>query len=477
MASPQPSTYHTQRLPLVGGPEARAAGSTKDQRLVNCYSEEVKSVMGDTAPRICQRPGLSYLRSTTAGTARGIYYYNGSTFSVVGNQLYRDGAAIQTLSTSTGTVGFQEYAGAAKYLIVLDGVSGWTISATNVVVQITDVDFPTPHVPQAAYIDGYLIVAKSGTADLYNSVLDDPFSWNAGDFITAEMFPDNVVATCRQNNYVVALGQQTMEFFYDTGAFPGTPLARNPAALHQIGCVAPDTLVQVEEQVIFVGQTAEGGRSIWVLNSFTPTEISSEPIKQSLDAEGTNISNAKAFCVRSKGHRFYVLNLTSKTWVFDFEENMWTEWADNTGATKFPCDYASDYPTAQPVLQDRTTGYQFNLNPTVSTDATGPASTANITSYLVTIKHDFGTMNRKFMHRFSLVADVPAASGAASFTLEWSDDDYQTWSTARTVVLGDTMPTTTQLGSFRRRAFRLTYAQPYVLRIDGAEVDINMGSK
>lgn len=473
----EPTTYRTERVSLIGGPEQRTgANFNKDQRFINFFPEKLVGPAGQHF-FLNQRAGLVHNRTTVAGTARGIHYWNGSTFYVIGNTLYRDGASIQTLSTSTGKVGFHDYAGLLKYLIVLDGTSGWIINTSFVVSQITDPDFPTPHSVHAAYLDGYMFVAKSGTDDIYNCVLEDPTSWNAGDFITAEMYPDTIVALTRQNNYILAIGEKSVEYFYDTGVAPGTPLARNSAGLHQMGTPAADSVVQIEEQPIFVGQTETGGRTVWLFNGFDPREIASEPVRRSLDAEGTNISNAKAFAVRVQGHKFYVLNLTSVTWVYDLEMQLWHNWCDYTGASKFQCDYSTDTGTGRPVMQDRSAGLNYTMTEGVSTDATSSSASTNITSIVITGKLDFNTMNGKFMHRLTIIGDVPAASSATSCTLSWSDDDYQTWTTPRTIVFDDTMPTITQLGRFRRRAFKLTYSQAYPLRVEGFEVDINTGSQ
>jgi hypothetical protein len=476
------TTYSTKRIPFVGNPEQRTGASiTKDQIFINFFAEATKGPEGSKY-FLEQRAGLVYQLSTATGEGRGIYYWNGNTFSVIGNTLYRNSTAVQVLSTSTGHVGFQEFANNTNqsFLIVLDGISGWVLKTDNTITKITSANFPTPHVVNAGYIDGYLVVAKAGTADLYNSNLLDPLTWTAGDFITAETFPDPVLSVCRQNNYIVAIGTQTTEFFYDAGTFPGTPLARNSAALHQIGTPAPDTMAQIEEQIVFVGQTQTGGRTVWVFNGFNPNEIGNEPVRQSLDYEGANIVNAKAFCIRSKGHKFYVLNLTGVTWVFDFDSQMWHQWANYTGAAKFNCDYASDYSVGYPLVLDRTAGYVYVMTEGISKDATGPTTTANITSIAISDKLDFGSMNHKFMHRFSLICDVPSGpfgDNQTSCTLYWTDNDYKTYSSGRTIQISDTMPTTVQLGIFRRRAFKLVYSDAYPMRLEGFEVDINVGSQ
>jgi hypothetical protein len=466
-------------MPFVGNPEQRTgASTTKDQLFINFFATAQKGIEGNKF-YLEQRAGLVYQRGTTGGEGRGVYYWNGSTFYVVGNTLYRDNAVLQVLSTSTGAVGFQEFANNTNqnFLIVLDGVSGWVVNQSNVITKITSVNFPTPHVVHAGYMDGYLVVAKAGTADLYNCNLLDPMVWTAGDFITAEAFPDPVVAVCRQNNYIVALGNQVIEYFYDTGAFPGTPFERNVAAMHQIGTPAPDTLSQIEEQLVFVGQTQTGGRTVWVMNGFTPSEIGIEAIRQSLDNEGANISKAKAYCVRSKGHKFYVLNLTAVTWVFDFESQMWHQWADATGTTKFPCDYASDSVTGAPLLIDRINGYVYALTEGTCKDATSPTTSINITSIAISDKQDFGNINNKFMHRLTLLCDVPNVSNTTSCVLYWTDNDYQSFTTGRVIPISDTMPTITQLGMFRRRAFKLIYSDAYPMRLEGFEIDINTGTQ
>lgn len=470
-------TYQSLPVNFINTPQQRFGTTTgKDQRLVNCFKETIK---GNSQPKafMVQRGGLTFQNDTAAGTGRGIYYWNGSVWSVVGNTLYRNASVAQVLSTSSGTVGFIEYAGSVSFprnLVVLDGTSGWVINAANVITQITDPDFPTPHVPQGAFMDGYLFVAKANTADIYNSNLDNPTLWTAGDFITAEMFPDNVIALVRQTNYIVAVGPNTVEYFYNSGVSPGTPLARNSAASHQFGAASADTVLVAEEQVLMLGQSQLGGRSVWVLDGFKPVEISVEAVRLSLDDEGTSITNAKAFCVRTKGHRFYVIQLTNRTWVFDFEEKQWHEWADHTGASKFQCDYSTDHPSGSPFMLDRTSGRVVRMDANVATDATGAVSVANMTMIATSEKVDYATMDRKFGNRFTMVCDIPAPG--FTITLQWSDDDYNTWSSGRSIPINTNMPTIHQLGAFRRRAFRLTYAQALPFRMESAQFDVNMGN-
>jgi hypothetical protein len=70
-------------------------------------------------------------------------------------------------------------------------------------------------------------------------------------------------------------------------------------------------------------------------------------------------------------------------------------------------------------------------------------------------------------------ADKPAST--ASLLLSWSDDDYQTFSTARTIELMQERPSTDRLGRFRRRAFKWSFTSSLPMRFKGLEVQINMG--
>jgi len=92
---------------------------------------------------------------------------------------------------------------------------------------------------------------------------------------------------------------------------------------------------------------------------------------------------------------------------------------------------------------------------------------------LTTNKYDFDTYKRKFMHSFKVVADRYSTGNSVNF--KWTDDDYQTWSNTKTITLTDDFPAFLRLGSFRRRAFNITHALNYPLRIESVEVEYSLG--
>lgn len=478
--TPTQDTYDTKRFPLVGMPQQRDGITPgKDQRFLNCFVEQIKAQVTEAKKYyLKKRSGLLRKAVPNAGAARGMIYEDTTKklFFVVGTSVYAyDGTTLSLISTliaGTNPVGFTIHLTTTISVILVTGEFGYVINpVTNGITQITDVDFPNPHLPFPVSMDGYLFLAKANTADIYNSDLDDPFGWDPSQFITAEMYPDNIVALTKNNNYVIAVGSGSTEYFYDAGTATGSPLARNDSAVSQTGTVAPYTVVQTEKEICYIGSTGNGGRTVWIIDGFKPEEAATEAVRLSLNEEGTAIATANAYCIRVDGHKFYVIRLTqsSRTWVYDFDSKLWHEWSSASGI--FLGKYASDSQYGVPYML----GAQSQAVVYLMDDGTYQDDGAPITTQATTLKLDFDNMNRKDMYRASIFGDWPG-SGSATMTLEWSDDDYRTWSNPRTINITSNYPWTRRLGKFRRRAFRITHLENTPLRLEGMEVDINNGT-
>ena len=538
--TPAIQTYETKRVSFITNPQQRGVDKTKDASLVNMMTEAITSPLGDSKKYyVKSRAGLSSVYSNTAGAGRGIYYWVingvGYAMTVIGNTVYSNGTAVLTLSTSTGSCGFTEFVSSTGlvYLILVDGTNGyvfdtpttykqisaasataWTASTAYVLTDVCrpttsngfvyvvttagtsgstqptwpttagstvtdgtvvwtcqEYAFPSPHIPNPIFLDGYLFVAKYNSEDVYNSNLDDPLAWTPGDFISAEMYPDKIVALSRNNNYIYAIGSSSVEYLYDVANATGSPLGRHDSAVQQFGTAAQGTVVQTEKEVIFVGETVDGGHTVWTIDGFKEKEIGIPAIKSALLDEGPLLASASAFSIRISSQKVYVLCLSKRTLVYSFDTQMWHEW--QTNGSIFVGSEATDGPTGSAYVLGRDNGKTYIMNETLFTDDTVP-----ITCTLTTAKLDFDTINRKFMYRLSLVGDVPDDTLVdSSVGIQWSDDDYKTWSTLRTLTFTADLPAMFQLGQFRRRAFKITYSLPHLLRLEGMEVDINKGNQ
>ena len=464
------------------------------------------------------------------GTARGFAYWNSKYYSVIGSKLYENSTEKLTLSTSSGKCGFEPFDnGGVSYLFLADGTNAYVIDTSGTVTQVnqtysawvgstnytignrvvptvangyyyevttdagsssgtqptwpisigtTVVDggitwtcmgeyggFPSPHVPTPKFIDGYMFLPLANSLDIYNSDTDNIYGWGPN-FVSAEMWPDNVIGLMRQNNQLLALGTVSGEFFYDAANATGTPLARNEGTVLQIGCAAPYCGYENERFCIFIGQSDAGGRAVWLLEGFQPKKVSTEAIERVLDAEGTNISNARGYGLRTKGHLFFVINLTSCTLVYDIEEKVWHEWSTNNADahTAFTYNFQADIGSGKSALLHNTDGYVYILDPAVFRD-----NTTSIIEDVYTSKYDGSTMNRKFMHNLTIVGDL-----GSSYTIRWSDNDYVTWNDFKT--LNSDRPWFARCGSFRRRAFHIRHTANEDSRLEVLEFEVDVGT-
>lgn len=475
--TPVVQTYETKRINFISNPQQRSGNGNKDFRLMNMMTDVVNSPIGDQKKYyIKSRPGMDVAFTTQTGEGRGIYYWVlggvGYAMAAVGNKIYANGSAVLTLATSTGKVGFSEFVSSTGTvsLIVVDGTNGYVFSNSTTATQITSANFPTPHIPTPIFLDGYMFLAKPSTEDIYNSDLDDPSLWTAGNFISAEMYPDTIVGLSKNNNFLYAVGSSSVEYFYDAANATGSPLGRQAPAVQQFGSAALASIVQTEKEVIFIGETDDGGHTVWTIDGFKENEIGIQAIKSALLEADGDVANARAFAIRTGGQKLYVISLPLRTLVYSFDTKMWSEWQTASGA--FTGIYASDGPNGSAYVLDGANGHIYIMDEDRFTDAGTP-----ITCTVTSAKLDFDTINRKWMYRLSIIGDVPDDTLVDSaISVSWSDDDYKTFSTPRTLKFTSDLPAIYQLGQFRRRALKLSYSLPHLLRIETVECDINKGN-
>jgi hypothetical protein len=92
-----------------------------------------------------------------------------------------------------------------------------------------------------------------------------------------------------------------------------------------------------------------------------------------------------------------------------------------------------------------------------------------------TSKIDFGTEARKFISKVTLLGSDVESSGTA--TLEYSDDDYATWTTAGTFDMTVTNPFITRCGSHQSgRAWRVSHSANTGFRAKSLKFDYDLGA-
>jgi hypothetical protein len=482
MATKQPQGLRQKvRLPLIGAYSNRSSDSSKDQKFVNAFPETRKvEQLENTRIYINKRPGLTEVSNVTGpAVGRGFIWFYNFFYAIIGNTVYKvsnDGLTITTaitLPSSTGACGVLSCNSASigDYVFICDGTVGWIIKSDHTYTQIVDPDFPSPHVPTPAFIDGYVLLAKG--SDVFNCNLDDPLSWQVDQYLSAEMFPDPIVALARQNNQVVVLGESSTEFFYDAANASGSPLSRNDAGVIQFGCAASNAIYQNEQFCIWIGQSGSGGRAVWQLEGFKPKKVSDEFIDRILDAE-TNLEDCHGYGFRTMGHLFFLINLPfqHRTLVYDLDEKLWHEWSSWTEAREqevFLYNHVADSNDGYVYLLSSITGDIYKLLPNVYQDENDP-----IIVEIRTNKYDMDTYNRKFGSVVRIVGDRYSTTNNVS--LSWTDSDYQSYSTPVDIDMSDDYPAFQRLGSFRRRAWKLKHIANQPLRLESLELIYDEGT-
>jgi hypothetical protein len=442
-------------------------------RLVNCFAERTT----ENEFNIVKRPGMSEDRdySPASNTGRGVYSWEGDLYAIWGDKVYKAGSALTgTLAGSTGRCYFDETGGATPKLIIQDADAGelYSVTTGGTLANLSDTDVPTTQAPGVVVFDQYVCVMDSSVAQIWNSDAGDETTWGSTSFLTAETLADDGVRLARHANYLVAFGKKSIEFFFDENNATGSPFGRLEGTVSLIGCPEGATVQNIDDELLFVAESHHGGRYVAKLRGFTPEPVSSKVVEESLDKEGSNISNAYAFAVRSMGHSFYVLTLpttAAKTWVFDLTDGVWHEWTYYNGSTEsYFTGMASTTHAGEVIIQDEDNGKTYVFDPAVYQDDTQTIKLLGITPLF-----DYDTMQNKFMSRLIVVGDEATATG--NLSIQWTDDDYITYNTARTVDLASSSPQLTRCGKFKRRAFKYAWENNLPLRLRAFEANVRMG--
>ncbi len=467
------------RIPFIGVPLNRDT-STKDQRYVNVVFEKVTNpITNNNRIFVPKRAGLaaSTRPPNANATGRGVYQWseNGNIYSVFDNKIYSGTTDLGvTLAGSSGRCWFAETGptSSVRRLCISDGTKLYLISSADAVTTVStssDAQFPTANLGPVIFFNTYLYFALvNGT--IWNSDVDAPTSYSATAFKTAEGYPDKLVTFFRQKDQLVFLGEFSGEFFYDNNNPIGSPLQRIDQNVMEIGCASGNSLQNAEGVAVWVSTSKNGGYSIWRMDDLSKTaRISNEQIEKILVAEGSSITSCTSFILRAHGQFLYGLNLSTanRTLMYDIQQNLWFEWADASG-NKFNCISATEK-NGVVYLQDAANGRIYTYSASTFQD-----NSANFTVTIQTGAYDFDSGDLKT----NPVLDVEADNTTGNLSVSWADDDYVTFSSARTIDLSGSKKRLTRCGPmFRKRAWKLTYADNYALRLEAMKLKLRRGCK
>ena len=366
-------------------------------------------------------------------------------------------------------------------LIIKMGQKLYTVDKiTLAFTTVTDVDYPgdpsnnLTMVPGVAVMDGYVFVMTT-QGIIYNSDLETPTSWNALNFINAEIDADDGVAITKHLNYILALGYRSFELFEDVANATGSPLGRIEQAYKPIGCVAAWSVTQIGTVTLWLGRQANDDSVVVALNGFDVTIVSSPVIQRIFKSYGGDLRYTRGVYVPIAGHDFYVLQLGhywnqfDRTIVYDLGTQKWFEWTtvhdSGEGAINITSSAVVEGETLVSGMFD---GNIYRMSPDIYLD-----NDAVIRFEGRTEPWDSGIAVRKFVVTAKLIGDLQTVAGA-TIDLDYSDDNYKTFSTARSISL-QTLTGVTRLGKTERRAWRVKSTANAPIRLDGIDVVFSPG--
>lgn len=207
-------------------------------------------------------------------------------------------------------------------VIVIPGSSAFVFdNQANTITQITDSDFIISDT--VVFKDGFFVFSASDGTVFFHSELNDPFSYNALDFGTAEINPDRIVALHVNHNELFVLGAETVELFQNVASVTFA-FQRIPGANIQKGVHAKFSLVEFDNSFCFVGGGLNERSAIWkVTSSASATKISTDAIDNAIQQFNTEeIENSFAMTYAEHGQFFAIftfesVRIPSRTFVYN----------------------------------------------------------------------------------------------------------------------------------------------------------------
>ena len=496
-------TYVTSYLPPVvfGTVWTASTAVTLNQQIfygANLYTVTVAGTLGTSAPTFTSGSASNGTATLTyaGNAAKGYATVTSTVISDITLSNLGSGYTVaptviigtQWKPTTTYPNNFQVTYNGNLYTVLIPGTSGTTgPTSTDTTTTFTNGGttmlyvgpacgatsqlngFPSGSiVPGASYFDTYVFIMTSD-GKIWNSESQDPTRWNALNFITAESEPDLGVGIVKHLNYLVAFKQWSTQFFYDAAVTVGSPLLPNLTFNLEFGCASGNSIVQMEETVVWIAEGKDTGKTVLMLNGTRPMEVSNNGVERILN-NTTNLENVRAYSLKISGHYFYILNLLDDniTLVLDIKLKQWMIWTSYVNGQENILDgvfYASWNNKHYTI--DNVDGNVYNINENSYTDDAGPIQ-FRVRSNLF----DAETTKRKFISRLEIVGDKIGTT----LNIRHTDDDYNTWSEYRKVDLKTDRSVLYQNGSFRRRAYEFFNTDNVPLRLQACEIDAESGS-
>ena len=487
------------KIPFVGGTYTSRSRSVDLQECINLYPEIVNPDSKDITA-LLGTPGLDTLCVLTGpGHVRAMHTSaTGRVFAVVGANVYeidQTGTNITSYGSLATVDGVIDICDNGLQMLIAYATGGSVLDLrSNLLTAITDVNYPQGDT--CVYKDGYFLVNKPGTNQVFYSAAYDATTWDAAQYIVKEGGSDPVIRLTKTNNDLIVLGPRTVTPWYSTGD-PNGPFSPMSNAYIDIGCVAPSSVAVSTSTMFWLGSDPNGTGVVWTMAGYSPTRVSTHAI-EFLIGQIADVSTAIGWTYEQEGHFFYMLTFPNgnRTLCYDQTTGMWHErgyWNATHGNWENHLAVCQTSNWGLNLVGSRKDGtvYVFDLD--TYTDAGDPIRRVR------TIAHIHKSMKRLFFNEFEI--DMQKGIGLSESAvvcgtgkpcgstdganpgfnprsmLSWSNDGGYSFGAERYVSMGLLGQYLTRirwlsLGSSRDRVFRWACSDPVKIVIIAAYVDV-----
>lgn len=462
------------RLPFAVSSYTHRSLPISAQRLINLFPEAQPETAKARLP-LLPAPGLRQLQDLGAGPVRGMHVMGGALYVVAGTNVWLLGTTGSPSFIGSivngGSVSLDSN-GEKLCIVVPETYQAWVVDrAAGTLTQITDADFPGARA--VTVIDGYYVFSKPNSNEFFLSAINDPFSFNALDFASAEGAPDNLIAPVRVGRDLWLFGEGSIEVWSNVGA-TDFPFLRVSGGFIARGSAAPFSIATRMGAATWLGND----RVVYSASGIQPQRISTHGIEQAI-AGYERVDDAVAWVYESEGHAFYVLSFPNAgdTWVFDFATGLWHEresegrriWRAGTGAAFAGGIAAGDAFDGRVWLLDPTHAWEGDAQ--IIRVATGTAF------------HSEGRKVAISRLAAEFEAGVGLGTGQGSdpkVWLRWSNDGGRTYSNDAEAHIGKQgeyrrRVEWRRLGQARERVFQIQWSDPVYTTLMAVNVDAEAG--
>lgn len=281
------------------------------------------------------RPGSADRDTGNALTSvpRGIAQTDGHADSKI---LVNDGSVVRTVTTSGawGTLS-GSVAGSDRTQWAFSEVQGACLSGGRIfisdgstITEESDADYELL-LSNHSVTGGFTSIASIGQRLLFTfgSRLgwSDTLDFNSTVttyFLTTEDSPDLNVAVYALNGIVHVFGTQTIQPFSQTGGEGAAAFRPINNSTIQRGCLARDTIVQLDNTLFWVGENYE----VYRMNGLTPQSVIGDNTWVSRRLRLENSADLVASKLEMDGQSFYVLNGLLGCYVYSIKMQEWFLW-------------------------------------------------------------------------------------------------------------------------------------------------------